>query len=260
MEKEIDQFLQDLNTDQPEGTDVMDLPLNPEPEKAKEEGEEPKQPKENDDNELDENGELKPRNRRERRLMRKLNEERESSIFLSGKLAAREETQRVVTEEQDYLKAVERIYGTETPEAQLATDLLKKAIVGARDDAKAQALAEYRAERQREIEEVRKADNMLNDIVDEIEDTYDVTLNTAQEKAYFELLKKMSPKDDKGNVTSLADPHAVWEVFQDRLKKRGTDNQAKVLSDRSMVQSGAQKDSTLQTDVTTRFLADNGII
>lgn len=264
---EQEKFLDDLANDNSD-VDILEQPLVPTPEKEEAKGQTGAAAPEEGEEDDDEDGEddeglstFKPKNRRERRLLRKLASERESSIFLAGKLEAREEAKKAVSEEADYLKAVERIYGTDSPEAQLATDLLKKAIVGARDDAKAQALAEYREERKRELEEQRKAESELDNILEELEDTYDITLSPAQEKAYFQLLQKMSPKDEDGSVVRLADPHAVWEVFQDRLQKRGTsDNRAKKLSARSMTQSGASKESTLSDDTHARFLRDNGII
>jgi len=205
-------------------------------------------------------GELKPRNRRERRLMDKLAAERESSSFMAGKLAAREEAKSAITEESDYLKAVERIYGTDSPEAVLATDLLKKAIVGARDDAENRAYERIKSERQREIEEARQAEKQLDDMVDEIEDEYGVTLTDTQERAFFTPLERMSPKDKQGAVIEYADPHAVWEVFQEKLNKRPSDNRAKDMSSRSMTQSGSSTESNLNNDVQARFLKENGII
>lgn len=251
---EHEQFFKDLEDDQSVKPDILEQPLTDEAPKAEED-----EVVTDTDDDADDEG-VKPKNRRERRLAQKLQDERESSIFLAGKLAARTEAERAITEESDYLKAVERIYGTETPEAQLATDLLKKAIVGARDDAKEQALAELREEREREIEEEREAIRELDSYVEDIEDTYGVSLTDSQERSFFQLLQKMSPKDSDGNVVSYADPHAVWEVFQDRLQKQGTDNRAKTLSARSMVQSGASKESTLQDDSHTRFLRESGII
>lgn len=202
---------------------------------------------------------IKPKNRRERRLLRKLEAEREASIFLAGKLEARTEATKAVTEESDYLKAVERIYGTDSPEAQLATDLLKKAIIGARDDAENRAYERIKSEREKEQEALVKAEQELDSFVEEIEDTYDVTLSDAQQKGFFQLLHKMSPKDKRGEVIEYADPHAVWEIFQEKLQKRGADNRVKDLSTRSMVNSGAPKEN-ISDDVHARFLRENGII
>lgn len=256
---ETELFLKDLENDQNRGTDILDMPLVEDPTKVEETTTKTEEGT-TDEVVEGEDGDLKPRNRRERRLMRKVQAERESNIFLSGKLQAREEAKTSISEESDYLKSVERIYGNETPEAQIATDLLKKAIIGAREDAKREAIEEIRSEREREKQAQAQAESVLDGFIEDIEDTYDVDLTEAQEKSYFQLLQKMSPKDSEGNVIDYADPHAVWEVFQERLQKRGTDTRAKVLSNRSMVQSGASKESTLTDDAHGRFLRDNGII
>jgi hypothetical protein len=253
---EQEQFLKDLESDQDgKSVDILEQNLIPDLEKGEDD-------KKEDDKGGDSEGddEIQGKNRREKRLLKRLEAERNSSMFLAGKLEAREEARVAISESADYLKDVERIYGTDTPEAQLATDLLKKAIVGARDDAENRAYARIMDERKKEAEAERQAASQLDSFIEEIEDTYDVTLNEAQEKSYFTLLQKMSPKDTHGNVTEYADPHAVWEVFQDKLKSRGTDNRAKQLSSRSMVKSGASKETSLQDDSATRFLKESGII
>lgn len=267
---EQEEFLKDLKGDT-ERFDILTAPLIPE-EKSKEDdskeddedekGAVGEQKGETEDDDLEAIAGIKPRNRQERRRLEKLAADRESAIFLQGKLAAREEAKESVTEEGDWLKSVERIYGTDTPEAQLATDLLKKAVLGARDDAKAQALAEMRSEMQARQTQDAEADTELDGFVEEIEDTYNVRLTEAQEQGYFKLLEKMSPKDAKGNVIEYADPHAVWEVYQERAKARGsaTNNRAKQLSDRSMTASGASQGSALKDDAATRFLRSEGII
>jgi len=245
---ETEKFLADLAHDQ-EDVNVLEEPLVPEPEKEEEQVA--------DDTKTDD---AKPHNRRERRLLEKLQQERESSMFLAGKLEAREEAKRFVTdEERDYLKGIERIYGTDSPEAQLATDMLKKAFVGAVNDAEERAYQRIAAERAKEQEAVQKADAELESYIDDIEETYGVNLTPTQERNYFQLLEKMSPKNRDGEVVQYADPHAVWEVFQERSKQT-TDNRAKTLSARSLVQSGASTDSTIQEDSVARTLRDLGII
>ena len=193
--------------------------------------------------------------------MEKLAAEKEASIFMAGKLEAVSEAKKAVSEEADYLKAVERIYGTESPEAQLATDLLKKAITGARDDAENRAYERFKAERENESQAQAEAENELDSMIENIEEEYGVTLNDAQEQSFFRLLEKMSPKDRQGNVVEYADPDAVWEVFSERMNKRSPEsNRAKDLSSRSMVNSQTPTDSKLNEDVHARFLRDNGII
>lgn len=257
MPNELDQFLSDIQQDQTEA-DILNAPLNHEPEKGEEPEPEHQEDEASDD---EEDGFLKPKTRRERRLIKKLQEERESSIFLAGKLEAREEAKQYLSDEEaDYLKGIERIYGNDSPEAQLATDLLKKAIVGAREDAETRAYERIMSERQNEQYMVQQAESELDSIVEDIEDTFGVALSPAQERSYFELLQKMSPKDSDGEVISLADPYAVWEVFQERMSQKAPDNRAKSLSSRSMTQSGASSDTSMADDVVARQLRDMGII
>lgn len=247
---EQDQFLKDLEQEN-KGPDILEAPL--EPEKDKEEIPEIKQ----DDEE-------KLANRRERRLAARLQAERESSIALAARLEAITEAQKFRQESNtsDHFKGVERIYGTNSPEAIEATELLKKALLDAKEAAKKEALEAFQEERQREAVAVQKEEQHLDSMLEELEDEYGVDLTSdgseAVRKGFFKYLEKLSPKDNDGNIIAYADPHAVWGEFQSKFKK--SDNRAKDLSSRSMVQSGASKDTKLSDDVNERFLKENGII
>lgn len=255
MPNETQGFLEEFNTDNL-GQDILDIPLEQEPQVPKEEVVE----------ESNEESELKPRTRRERRLLSRAESERQSSIQLAETVKTLNEKIEKFTEakaaadDEDYLKGIERIYGTDSPEAQMATELLRKAIVGARDDAETRAYERMIRDREEAQSAVAKAEEQLDTILDEIQDEYNIEFTEAQETAYFALLQKMSPKDKDGNVTSLADPHAVYEVFSERMQKHGSDNRAKQLSARSMTQSGAAKESTYQDDAHARFLRENDLI
>jgi hypothetical protein len=203
------------------------------------------------------------KDRRHRRLEVKLQSEREANIALAARLEAVAEARRESnSEESDYLKKVERIYGTDTAEAITATDLLKQAIQGAKEDAKREALEEMRAERAQEQKEVQKESEALDTMLEELEDQYGVDLTSkrseATRTAFFTRLQKLSPKDSDGNVIAYADHHAVWEDLQARSKK--TENRAKDVVSRGMTQSGSSVDSNLKDDATERFLRENGII
>ena len=253
---EQERFLSDIGVEHQQTIDVLNDPFNPQHEEQAQQGATGTEGEEVGDDII------KPRNRRERRLMSKLRDERESAMFLAGKLEAREEANSLITEESDYLKGVEKIYGTDTPESVLATDLLKKAIIGAREDARKAALDDFRSEQSRAFQEKQQLARKLESFIEDIEDSYEVELTDKQEEAFIALLTKMSPKDASGNVSTYADHHTVFEIFQERLKStagNGT-QRAKEISNRSMVQSGAAKESTLPDDTTARFLAENGII
>ena len=180
---------------------------------------------------------------------------------LAEKLEAMSGAQKSI-EDADYLKGIEQIYGTDSPEAQMATNLLKQAFVGMGKDAEERAYQRVAQERQQIAQQEQEAQAELDGFIDEIEDTYNVELSDGQEKSYFQLLHKMSPKDRNGNVIGYADPHAVWEVFQERSKKKApaTNTKAKAIASRSLKQGGAPEPSKIQDDSTVRFLKDNGII
>lgn len=251
---EQEAFLKDLG--QEKGPDVLTDPINPE------KGEEVKPEVKPEGNEDAEN----LRNRRERRLASKLQAERESSIALAARLEAITEAQRAAREggeADDFLKGVERIYGTETPEATAATELLKSTLKSVADTATSRALEQFREEQRKASEAVSQEEQNLDSMLEELEDDTGIDLTSEKadstRKGFLTLLEKMSPKDSDGNIIQFADAHAVWEVYAEKIQKK-PDTRLKNLADRSMVQTGASADTKVQDDVATRFLKDNGII
>lgn len=239
---EQEQFLKDV---EPQAEDLLEQPLTPEKEE-----EVPEKP---------EDDEMKLRNRREKRLARDLQAEREAGIKMAAQLAVYSETAKFKQEAgDDYLKSVDKIYGSETPEAVAATELLKSALKGVGEKATERALERFREEQSKAQEAVKNEEKQLDSMIEEIEDDNNLILTADQKKGFFSLLERMSPKDTAGNVIHYADPNAVWEVYQSKSKK--IENRAKDLSSRSMVQSGASKDSQLEDDATARYLKEQGII
>ncbi len=253
---ELKTFLEEIGVNDEKQVDVLTDPLVPEQGKQEDK-------KASDDNKDDEGHQ--PRNRRERRLESKLQAERESSIALAAKLAEREkiDSERNVTAESDYIKSIEKIYGTDSPEAIEATEILKGAFKGLHKDATESALQLLREEREKESKAVLNQETVLDTMMEEIEDQYDVDLTSNEakgtQKAFLTLLERMSPKDKDGNIIQYADHGAVWEMLQSK-NEAPKQNQAKDLSSRSMVQSGSSKESQLEDDSNVRFLKENGII
>lgn len=201
------------------------------------------------------------RNRRERRLASKLEAERSAGIQLAAQLQAeRQLRESTANPEKDYLKNVERIYGTDSPEAVQATEILKSAMRGLEDSATERAYARLQEENRKAHEEEQRAEQQIDSMLEELEDEYkvDMTSNAQTRTAFLKLMERMSPKDANGNIIAYADHHAVYEMYQTKLPK--PDNRAKELASRSMTQSGASKESTLQDDATTRYLIQHGII
>lgn len=240
---EQDEFLKDLQTN----NDVFDQPLEPQPEAEK--------PTEVDTEE-------EATNRRERRLREKLQAERESSIALAARLEALTEAQkfRNSEEESDYLKAVERIYGTSTPEATEATELLKRALQEVEKTAIEKAREAYREEQLEEQQQLVNEEQNLESMIDDIEDEYGVSMDADTQRGFFTLLEKLSPKDREGNVIEYADHHAVWDEYQVRMDRVNNNTRAKDLASRSMIKTGASPSTGVEADSNERWLRDNGII
>lgn len=240
---EQDEFLKDLQTN----NDVFDQPLNPQPEAGK--------PKEDEEEEI-------PKNRTEKRLRSKLQAERETSIALAARLEALTEAKKFSegTDESDYLRTVEKIYGTQSPEATAATELLKKALQDVEKTATEKALKTYREEQAREKESLANEEKELDSMVEEIEDEYGISMDANTKKGFFTLLEKLSPKDRDGNVTEYADHNAVWEELQARKERLPNNSRAKDLASRSMTRTGASPSTGVEVDSNERWLRDNGII
>lgn len=244
MPNEQEEFLKDLNPDTK--ADVLTQDLVPPTEVKTEEGE----TKETDEDKF---------NRRERRLQTKLQAERESSIALAARLEALTEAQKFRAEEPDeYLKSVERIYGTQTPEATEATELLKTALQGAEKRATERALAQFREEQQKERDAIAKEEKSLDTMIEEIEDETGTTLDAQTKQGFFQLLEKLSPKDNDGNIIAYADHNAVWDELQARKKPQVS--RAKDLAARSMTATGSSPKTGVETESNERWLRENGII
>jgi len=101
--------------DETKQVDNLNAPLLPITETAPENKDKSGEDKEGDEEVIDES----VKNRRHRRLERELKAERESSAFMAGRLQAITETEkfRATADMGEHVKLVERIYGTNTPEA-----------------------------------------------------------------------------------------------------------------------------------------------
>lgn len=199
-------------------------------------------------------------NRRERRQQAKLQAEREANIALAARLEAITDAQRARQESEpaEYLKSIERIYGTGSPEASEATELLKTALQGVERRATESALTQLREEQRQSAEAIAKEEKTLDGMIEEIEDETGQTMDAQTRTGFFSLLEKLSPKNEQGEVTAYADHYAVWEELQAR--KQPKDTRAKDLASRSMVRTGASPDTSVGADAQERWLRENGLI
>lgn len=202
-------------------------------------------------------------NRRERRLTAKLQAERESSIALASRLAALEDARKAREDQEpaEYAKTIERIFGTGTPEAAEATELLKSSLKGVEERATTRAMDMFREERLKEEQKVADEEKNLDSMVEDIEDEIGKDIDAPTRKGFFQMLEKLSPKDKDGNIIAYADHFAVWDELQARTKKVDIQtDRAKDLAARSIQRSGASPQTSAVDEATERYLLENGII
>ena len=249
---EVGNFLKELAGEQPES--ILDKPLDlgtP----ADEEAEKPAPVKRY---ELDEDG--YPKNRSGRR-MRAQDEERANEIQqLNERVKQLSEVDRFKQEVgDDHLKKVEAIFGTDTPEKLAATNLLKEALQGMTERAKAETLREIGQEREVETKAQREADNEVDEMLDNVESDHGLDMSDDNVRSGFiTLMEKMSPKYSDGNIKEFADPDAVAEAYM-ALQKSGGSSRARELASRGMTRSGESQPSNLQQNAIERYMKENGL-
>lgn len=264
-QSEQEKFLNNL--DAPEQVDIMDQPLVPDEQFQQQTQQEPQAPTMQQQDVNPEDAPESVKDRRHRRLEDKLRIERESNIAMAARLEALSEAQKVRTtsEADNYLKSVERIYGTNSPEAVEATSLLQTALKSVEERATQNALEAFRKEQADAAAEARKNDRLLDDMIDDIEDEYNVDLTSPKQaeirKGFFKMLERLSPKDKDGNILDYADHIAVWEDYASKATAPKQQSRAKQLSSRSMTAGGGTPGGTKPVDdATARYLHENGLI
>ncbi len=247
MLNEQQKFLEELDI---KPANVLDQPFN-EPSESSDEG------GAKSEEELAE--ELK--NRHIRRMEKKLRDERESNIALNARLQGIAEAKGLTesTEESDYLKVVEKIYGTQTPEGIAATELLKTALQRLEESASTKAYDRLEQERGNESQAVAREEDKLDSMMESIEDEFNADFsNPTVKNGFLNLLEELSPKDEDGNIIEYADGAKVYQLYEASTKRSNV--RAKEISGRSMTRGGSSGGSKLETSAAEQFLKENGII
>ncbi len=218
--------------------------------------------------ETEEVAQITPRDNREaRRAKAALQVEREANIALNATIAAMTEAQKFQRDTQD-LKVDESLltlYGSDD-NGRRAAEITQRLLEKTKSEARDEAFKLFQEEQRKAQAEVGVQEKVLDGMLEEVEDEFDVDLtsNTAQARktrqAYLTLLEEVSPKDREGNVKDYADPITTFKILQSQATKSPEVNRAKDLSSRSMVRAGASSDSKLEATAQERFLKEAGII
>jgi hypothetical protein len=239
---ELDEFLKSIKPEE----SILDKPLDVTPE-----AEEPEK-------NLAAEEEIK-KNRYTRRREAEAQRLRDENLQLNERVKVLSELGKFKEEVgDDPLKKIEAIFGTDTPEKLAATNLLKEAISGMSERAKAEALQEIDSRGEKETEAQKEADDEVDGFLETAEDEGLDIEDENTRKGLITLMERMSSKYSDGNVKEFADPEAVIETYKE-LQKRQSSNKAKELSSRSMTRSGESQPSKLPQNAIERYMSENGL-
>jgi len=234
---EIDKFFEGLPGEEKAPADVLD--------DKPEEGQAPAEGKPNpEEGEEGEDNTQARKNRRERRLEQKYNETRDMNIALNERIKVLSEAKQFQQEfkpSEDVPSEWTALYG-DTPEAKKAWQMNQVLINRAKEEAKAEALTEFNNIQQKAIDDQKKFESVIDTELETLEDDFDVDLTSnapAARKArreFLELVQKLSPKDEEGNIISYADFGSTFEIYQTSKKDKPSEitNRAKELAARNM--------------------------
>lgn len=236
------------------------------PEGNPEEGGTP-EPEKTEGDELEED---KLKNRRERRLMAKVQAEREANIALNARLQALSEAQKLRedTQEADFLKLIDPIFGTADekgvydPRRAEATRLLKEALKGAYATAKKEAaedaLSRFNERVESESAAVREEEDNLDEGMDAVEERYNIDFSSKKARdKYLTLLEEVSPKDGDENIIEYAFDAAA-RLYQAEEGK--ANSRAKELASRSGIRSGSSQQPATQDEAFYSQMKSMGLL
>lgn len=234
MPNEFNKFLEEIKGEQPSTIEEslgIDKEVS-EPEKVE------------DAQEFPEKGEEPRKNRHHRRLEGQLSKERDARIAAEARAAALLETRGTPSGEIDPLLL--QLYGSEERGKEAAA-VHQKLLESYAEKARELALNEFNRNQQSQNAEVQKFESYIDEEFEALEDEYDVDLTTnapAARKArteILEILEKISPKDEDGNIKEYADMSGVYEMWKlKRQSERPSNERNKDLANRSMTKSGVE--------------------
>lgn len=138
--------------------------------------------------------------------------------------------------------ALVKLVGNDTPEKREALKELAEYMESLPKKAQEQFRAQVEQEQRELVEQDSAALNELNAGFEEIEESYgiDLSSNTAQAQKtralFVEYIRKVSHKNEDGEVDQFADIPAAWEEFQERNKPQSA-SRAKGLASRGVTRS-----------------------
>lgn len=162
-------------------------------------------------------------------------------------------TAAVMADEADEI--LTRIIGNDTPERVQAIKDFKKYLSSIEEKGAQKALSTIQQQQEEERKAEAEASEALDNGFESIEESYgvDLTSNNPTSKKmrtdFIEFIKRVSPKDENGNVVQFPDIPETFALFQEVNKSKSPSNsKAKELASRSMARSGDSSNTPVSKD------------
>lgn len=233
MEKNnsVEEFFKGLPED---GTDAFKEPESSEKEEEKKE-EQKSSPEEGDD---------VPKNRHERRLVAKLQNEREANIALAEQVKILKETDRFY---KDNAKEVDpRILKLFAPDetGKVGAQVLQELLDEREQRAIEKARNEMLREREEETKEQAQHEEFIESKLESLEDQFNIDLTSDSPKAkkaraeFLDVVERLSPKDESGAIKDFADFGGAYEVYRQSKTQVIDNSRNKEIASRTMQRGG----------------------
>lgn len=159
-----------------------------------------------------------------------------------GEIKPEDKTTEEIKDEADELLI--RIIGNDTPEKVAAVKDFKKYLQGLEEKGAERAISRLQEQEIAARREEEQALETLNSGFENIEQNYNVDLSSNSPVAkktrseFIDFIRRVSPKDEDGEITSFPDLNETFALFQEIGKNKVPSNaRAKQLSSRSMDRS-----------------------
>lgn len=160
-----------------------------------------------------------------------------------------EEQPMTVTEVNSDIPAEWLLAYGDSDQSRQAWNLQQKLIADAVSRAKEESVKEFQSKIEQEKEQESQFESFIQNSLEDIEDMngIDLTSNTPSAKKarveFLELVEKLSPKDQNGNVSNFADFNEVYNIYQAIKAKESNEvtSQKKSIASRSMMKSNETK-------------------
>lgn len=241
MEKEntIDEFFKGLPDDDKEDANIFDENKPEVKEVQKEE-------------EKSEEDDTTPKERRYRRLEKKYQAEREANIALAERAKTLSEMDKFAKEVGDEVHPdIAKMFDSSEVGKENALRL-SKVLKENKKEAQENALREFEERQVKIAEENKKLEDSIDNQLEEIEEEFDVDLTSNSPKAikthreFLQLIQKLSPKDEKGDIINYADFHSTFETYQEMKSEQKVDNSRREeIANRSMRRSSSNTEKPI---------------